>query len=102
MHACILSSFSHVWLFVTPRTVAHQAPPSMEFSRQEYWSELPYSPGDLPYPGIKPASPALAADSLPVSLQGSPSSTHNTCYSFFLRLISVLCGDSLTNRIASK
>ena len=70
MHACILSSFSHVWLFVTPRTVAHQAPPSMEFSRQEYWSELPYSPGDLPYPGIKPASPALAADSLPLHSLG--------------------------------
>ena len=44
-----------------PPTVAHQAPVSMGFSRQEYWSELPFpSPGDLPSPGIKPASPALA------------------------------------------
>ena len=46
---------SHVRLFAAPWTVAHQAPPSMDFSRQEYWSELPFpSPGDLPYPGIEP------------------------------------------------
>ena len=45
-------SFSHVWLFVTPWTVAYQAPQSTEFSRQEYWSGLPFpSPGDLPTPG---------------------------------------------------
>ena len=45
---------------------ALQAPPSMEFSRQEYWSGLPSpSPGDLPDPGIEPGSPALQADSLP-------------------------------------
>ena len=51
---------SRVWLFVTPWTVAHQAPPSMGFSRQEYWSGLPFpSPGNLPDPGIKPRSPAL-------------------------------------------
>ena len=54
---------SHVRLFATPWTVAHQAPPSMGFSRQEYWSGLPFrSPGDLPNPGIEPAplaSPAL-------------------------------------------
>ena len=48
---CMLSHFSHVWLFVIPWTVAHQAPLSMEFSRQEYWSGLPFpSPGDLPDP----------------------------------------------------
>ena len=53
----------------TPWTVAHQAPLSMGFSRQEYWSELPFpSPGDLPDPGIKPRSPALQADSLPTEL----------------------------------
>ena len=50
--------------FATPWTLAHQAPLSMGFSRQEYWSGLPCPPpGDLPYPGIKPASlmsPALA------------------------------------------
>ena len=56
---------SRVWLFVTPWTVAHQAPPSMGFSRQEYWTGLPFpSPGDLPDPGIKPRSPALQADAL--------------------------------------
>ena len=53
-------------MFVTPWTVAHQAPLSMGFSRQEYWSGLPFpSPGDLPNPGIKSGSPALQADSLP-------------------------------------
>ena len=57
--------FSHVRLFVTPWTVAHQAPPSMGFSRQEYWSGLPFlSRGDLPNPGIEPRSPALQADAL--------------------------------------
>ena len=52
--------WSRVWLFVTPWTVAYQASPSMGFSRQEYWSGLPFpSPGDLPNPGIEPRSPAL-------------------------------------------
>ena len=56
---------SGVRLFVTLWTVAYWAPPSVGFSRQEYWSELPFpSPGDLPDPGIKPR-PALLADSLP-------------------------------------
>ena len=55
-----VKSLSRVRLFVTPWTVAHQAPPSMGFSRQEYWRGLPFpSPGDLPDPGIKPGSPAL-------------------------------------------
>ena len=62
--AYVLSCFSCVWLFATLWTVAHQAPLSMGFSRQEYWSGLPCSSlGDLPDPGIKPASltsPALA------------------------------------------
>ena len=55
---CMLSCFSHVWLFVTLWTVAHQAPLSMiRFSRQEYWSGLPCRPsGDLPDPGIEPVS----------------------------------------------
>ena len=49
----------------TPWTIAHQAPLSMRFSRQEYWSGLPFaSPGDLPNPGIKPRFPTLPADSL--------------------------------------
>ena len=54
-------SLRHVQLFVTPWTVAHQAPLSMRFLRQEYWSGLPFPfPGDLPNPEIKPVSPALA------------------------------------------
>ena len=57
---------SRVRLFATPWTVAYQAPWSMGFSRQEYWSGLPFpSPGDLPNPGIKPGSPALQTDALP-------------------------------------
>ena len=61
MRACALSCFSCVRLFVTPWTVAHQAPLSMGFSRQEDWSGLPCpSPGDLPDPAIKPTSLALA------------------------------------------
>ena len=57
LHERMLTFFSRVWLFATLWTVAHQAPLSMSFSRQEYWSRLPCpSPGDLPDPGIKPAS----------------------------------------------
>ena len=63
--------------FATPWTVACQAPLSMGFSRQEYWSGLPFpSPGNPPYPGIKPRSPALQADSLPTELQGKPQRQH--------------------------
>ena len=55
--ACVLTCFSHVWFFATPWTVACQATLSMRFSRQEYWSVLPCShPGDVPNPGIDPAS----------------------------------------------
>ena len=60
-----VKSLSHVQLFATPWTVACQAPLSMGFSRQEYWSGVPFpSPGDLLNPGIKPGSPAFQADSL--------------------------------------
>ena len=60
-------------LFATPWTVAYQAPLSMEFSRQEFWSGLPFpSPGDLPNPGIEPGSPALKADALPSEPPGKP------------------------------
>ena len=59
-------SLSCIWIFATPWTIASQAPLSMEFSRQEYWSGLPFpSPGDLPHPGIELRSPALQMDSLP-------------------------------------
>jgi len=55
-----VKSLSRVRLFVTPWTVAHQAPPSMGFSRQEYWSGFPCpSPGDLPDPEIESRSPGL-------------------------------------------
>ena len=69
-HICMfwqhMSVLSCVRLFATPWTAAHQAPLSMGFRRQEYWSGLPFpSPGDLPNPGIKPRPPALQADSLP-------------------------------------
>ena len=61
LHRAHAPLLSHVQLFVTPWTVARQVPLSMEFSRQEYWSGLPFpSPGDLPNPGIEPASPAWA------------------------------------------
>ena len=55
-----VKSLSHVQLFATPWTVAYHVPPSMGFSRQEYWSALPFpSSEDLPNPGIEPRSPAL-------------------------------------------
>ena len=58
---------------VTPWPEAHQAPLSVGFSRQEYWSELPFpSPGDLPNPGIEPGSPALQVNSLPTGPPGQP------------------------------
>ena len=61
-----VKSLSRVQLFENPWTVAYQAPLSMGFSWQEYWSGLPFpSPGDLPDPGIEPGSPALQADALP-------------------------------------
>ena len=64
---------SHVQLLATPWTVAHQTPVSMEFSKQEYWSVLPFpSSGDLPDPGIKPRSPIFQADSLPFKPPGKP------------------------------
>ena len=68
-----VKSHSRVRLFAIPWTVAHQAPPSIEFSRQEYWSELPFpSPRDLPDPGIEPGSSVLQADTLPSELPGNP------------------------------
>ena len=57
--------------------MGYQAPPSMGFSRQEYWSGLPFpSPGDLPDPGIEPGSPALEADTLTSELPGKPLNRH--------------------------
>ena len=66
-----VKSLSRVRLFATPYTVAHQAPLSMAFSRQEYWSGLPFPPPeDIPDPGIEPRFSALQADALPLSHQG--------------------------------
>ena len=74
-YVCLcMCMLSRVQLFVTPSTVACQDPLSMGFSRQEYWSRLPFPPrGDLPNQGLKPrspASPALAEGSLPLALNG--------------------------------
>ena len=81
-----LGAMSHLTL-ETPWTVAHQAPLSMGFSRQESWSGFPFpSSVDLPNPGIEPRSPALQADSLPTELWGKPNYTatgrkHHNCES---------------------
>ena len=98
-------SFSHVQLFVTPWTVAHQVPLFMEFSKQEYWSGLPFpSSGDLPDPGIKPRSPALPAASLLTKCSGktlgsllikrSPPPTHPQGYSTRSRSISCFLSEN--------
>ena len=72
-----VKSLSCVQLFATPWTAAYQAPRSMGFSRQEYWSGLPLpSSGDIPDSGMEPRSPILQADSLPSELPGKP---HLSC-----------------------
>ena len=75
-HICV-PSLSHVPFFATPQTVAHQAPLSMGFSRQEYWSGVPFpTPGDLPDPGVEPKSlsfPALAGRFFTTEPPGKPS-----------------------------
>ena len=68
-----VKSLSHVRLFTIPWTVTYQAPQSMGFTRQEYWSGLLFpSPGDLPNPGTEPRSPALQTDALPSEPLGKP------------------------------
>ena len=68
-----MKSLSRVRLFATPWTVAYQPSPSMGFSRQEYWSGLPFpSPGDLLDPGVEPGSPSLEADALTSEPPGKP------------------------------
>ena len=78
-----VSSLSHVRLFVTLWTVAHQAPLSMGFSRQEYWSGFPFpSPGDLPDPGTEPTSlvsPALTDGFFTNAPPGKPISLQEAC-----------------------
>ena len=66
-------SFSHVRLFATPWTIAHQPPLSMVFPKQEYWSGLPFpSPGDIPSTGIELASPGLAGGFFTAVPPGKP------------------------------
>ena len=83
---CMLSGFSHVLFFATLWIVAHQAPLSIRFSRQEYWSGLPCPPPEyLPSPGIKPKSsvaPSLQLDSLLLSHWGSPQPSTLTVKSY--------------------
>ena len=88
-----MKSLSCLRLFATPWTVAYQAPPSMEFSRQEYWSGLPFpAPGDLPDLGIEPRSPALRADTLPSEPPGKPwSSVGGAKISVFGHLVFLVC-----------
>ena len=68
---CVLSRFSHIWLFATPWTIAHQTPLSMKSSRQEYCSGLPWPPQPRDWTCVF-MSPALQVCSLPLSHQGSP------------------------------
>ena len=76
-------SLNSVGLFAILWTVAYQAPLSMGFSRQEYWSGLPFpSPGDLPDPGIEPGSPALQADALPSEFDCINLHSHQQCKRF--------------------
>ena len=83
-----MKSLSRAQLFVTPWTVAHQAPPPMGFSRQEYWSGLPFpSPGDLPDPGVEPRSPTLQADALTCEPPGKPQNIY-----LFISVLVAACG----------
>ena len=81
MHIVVVfQSVSLVQLFETPRTIALQSPLSMGFSRQEYWSGLPFpSPGDLPRPEIESTSSAPAVESLSLSHQGSSTYAYYIC-----------------------
>ena len=88
MQYTFLLLLSCVWLFATLWTVARQAPLSMGFPRQEYWSALPLpSPRDLPKPGIEPMSPTWQADSLALSHLESPCSNIEGLYQSLLLLL---------------
>ena len=94
-----VKSLSRVQLFATPWMVAYQALPSMGFSRQEYWSGLPFpSPGDLPNPGIEPGSPVLQTDALlsePPILPQMVKHTHTHVYTWFCQQFISLSGRKL-------
>ena len=83
MCVCVLRHFCHASIFLTLWTVALQAPLFMGFSRQEYWSRLPFpSPCNLPDPGTEPMPFALQTVSLPLSHQGSPFYTQQCIYAY--------------------
>ena len=87
-----VKSLSHVRLFATPWTIVHQAPPSMGFSRQEYWSGLPFpSLGNLPNPGIEPRSPALQEDTLTPEPPGKPYIYSKELYKCFHHKLFCVC-----------
>ena len=90
-----VKSLSRVQLFVIPWTVAHQAPPSMGFSRQEYWSGLPFSyPGDLPNPGIEPRSPHCRKMLLPSE---PPVKPKNNMPMYYIGLLGTDCPSTHKN-----
>ena len=94
IHVCLITSVLSD-SFLTLWTIAHQAPLSMGFSRQEYWSGLPIpSPGDLPNPGMEPVSPvtsALQTDSLPAEPLGKPQTRVSVQFSSVAQLCPTLC-----------
>ena len=88
---------------MAPWTVAYQAPPSIEFSRQEYWIGLPLpSPGDLPDPGIKPGSPTLQADTLPSEQPGKPLILQRTLLENLLALGDFYQGDKMGEELITE
>ena len=83
----MFQALSRVQLFVTPRTVAHQASLSVGFLRQEYWSGLLFSlPGDLPNPGIRPTSPALTEEFFTTEPPENPSLRYRSSLFLILSL----------------
>ena len=83
-----VKSLSRVQLFATPWTVTHQAPPSVGFSRQEYWNGLPFpSPGDLLDPDVEPRSTVLQAD----ALTSEPVLFHGMCQFVVDMILHMLC-----------
>ena len=84
----VVQSLSRVRHFVTPWTVAHQAPLSMGFPRQDYWSGLPFpAPGDLPNPRIKPVSPTLAKLFFTTEPPGKPAVVISRCMCVHAQLL---------------
>ena len=89
---------NHVQLFAISWTIVCQAPLSMEFSRQEYWSGLPFpSPGDLPTQRLNPGILHWQADSLSLSHQGSPGHIYTHICPFFFRFFSYICNNIYRN-----